>query len=61
MTTRTQQAIAWINSQDTKHARTMREKAKYLVATTLPRNMPHPAIWWAVLKIKSGITTIEGA
>jgi len=48
-------ATTWINEQDTKQARTLREKAKFLVAVTLPKDMPHPLIWWDVLKISKGI------
>lgn len=48
-------AKEWIEKQDTKYARTLREKAKYLVAKTLPRDMPAPAIWWDVLKIANGL------
>ena len=48
-------AKEWIESQDTKFARTLREKAKYLVASTLPCDTPHPLVWWDVLKIANGI------
>jgi len=48
-------AEKWISEQDTKFCRCLREKAKYLVATVLPRNMPHPGLWWEVLKIKNNL------
>lgn len=48
-------AIKWIDSQSTKFARTTQEKAKYLVSTTLPKDMPHPSVWWNVLKLAKGI------
>ena len=48
-------ATTWIEEQDTKQARTLREKAKFLVAVTLPKDVPHALIWWNVLKISKGI------
>ena len=48
-------ATTWINQQDTKHARTQQERAKYLVTSTLPQDTPHPRIWWDVLKIAKGL------
>lgn len=55
MKTTPQDALNWINEQDTKFARTSREKAKYLVAATLPHNLPHPSLWWEVLKLSKGL------
>jgi len=52
-----QAAIDWIDGQDTKCARTLRERAKYLVAATLPRDIPPPVVYWDVLKIASGMGT----
>jgi hypothetical protein len=46
-----EQAIDWINNQNTYYARTLQEKAKYLVGKIIPAEMPHPAIWNYVLKI----------
>lgn len=47
-------AIDFINKQDTKYARTLREKAKYLVAKLNPREIPNLKIWHEVLKISRG-------
>jgi hypothetical protein len=53
--TTTEKAKKWISEQDTKFARTTREKAKYLIASVLPHNMPHPAIWNEVGMIAAGL------
>lgn len=55
MTTK-QQAIKFIEQQDTGHCRTLREAAKYLTAKLTPYQTPHPAVWWEVLKIAQGLT-----
>ena len=51
----TNEAKTFIDSQDTKHARTYREKAKYLRSKLLPSELPHPRIWWDVLKVSNGL------
>lgn len=45
----------FIDSQDTKFARTYREKAKFLVAATLPSAVPPIQIWDGVLKAANGM------
>jgi len=52
---RKQEAIEWLGKQDTKHARTLREKAKYLVGKYTAYETPHPAAWNEVLKFAEGI------
>lgn len=52
---RKKEANDWINAQDTKCARTLREKAKYLVGKLTAYETPHPAVWNEVLKIAEGI------
>lgn len=53
--TNTKKAKKWIEQQDTKYARTMREKAKYLVGKLTPYEIPHPAIWNEVGMIADGL------
>jgi len=55
MTATKNDAIAWIDTQDTGFCRTNQERAKYLVGKLIAAEIPHPAIWWWVLKISKGI------
>lgn len=52
----TSKAKQFIDSQDTKFARTYREKAKYLVGKLIYNELPHPIVWWEILKISKGLT-----
>jgi hypothetical protein len=51
----TNNAKKFIDSQDTKFARTYREKSKYLVGKLTIHEIPHPVIWWEILKIAKGL------
>ena len=48
-------AVAWMATQETGYARTDWEKAKFLAGKLLPSELPHPALWWEVLKISRGL------
>ena len=48
-------AIDWIENQNTGYARTLREKAKYLVAKLNAYQTPALATWDQVLRIARGI------
>ena len=45
----------WIEQQDTKFCRSMREKAKYLVGKLTVYEITHPAIWNEVGMIAAGL------
>ncbi len=60
MKTTTQEAAAWIEAQDTGYARTLREKAKYLVGKLTAHEIPHPAMWNEVLMIADGLISVAG-
>jgi hypothetical protein len=50
-----QDAHKWIEQQDTGYARTVQEKAKFLIGKLIPAELPHPAIWHHVGMIARGL------
>lgn len=54
-------AARWIVAQETGHARTLQEKAKYLAACAYRIETPHPDLWWQVLRIAHGFTEITAS
>jgi len=57
----TNSAREFIDLQDTKFARTDREKAKYLVAKLVYNELPPPRVWWEVLKTANGLEGERGS
>ncbi len=52
---RRKRAKQWIAEHDTGCARTIQEKAKYLVGRLTANEAPAPEVWWEVLKISRGL------
>jgi hypothetical protein len=48
-------AILFIRRNASDYCRTLQEGAKYLAGKLLPSEIPHPAVWWEVLRLSKGL------